>query len=171
MARSEHETIRRMAFVAAFAALSYILTAFPSISYAGGAGYFNFGDIINLLAGLVLGPLDGALVGILGGTLSDLSMGYVMYAPWTFLAKGLLGMASGFLYIVLKKHKILRFSSVFVGAALEVCAYIPCYLLYVGTPGLMNSLFDCVQAFGSAIVVIPLFLLLEKTRVLSLLQG
>lgn len=171
MARSEHETIRRMAFVAVFAALSYVLTAFAAIPYAGGAGYFNFGDIIDLLAGLALGPLEGALVGILGGTLSDLTMGYVIYAPWTILAKGLLGAVSGLLYIVLKKHKIMRFSSVFIGSFLEVCAYVPCYLLYVGTAGLMNSLFDCVQAFGSAILVIPLFLLLEKARVFSSLQG
>jgi uncharacterized membrane protein len=171
MGRSESETIRRMAAVAIFGALSYVLTAFAAIPYAGGAGYFNFGDIIDLLAALLLGPLEGALVGILGGALSDLSMGYAIYAPWTILAKGLLGAVSGLLYIVLKKHKVMRFSSLFVGAILEILAYLPCYLLYLGEAGLVNSLFDCVQSFGSAFLVLPLFLLLEKTRVFSRLQG
>jgi uncharacterized membrane protein len=167
MARTEHQTILRMCLVAVFGALSFVLTFFGAIPYAGGAGYFNFGDIVNLFAALTLGPIEGAAVGIIGGVLSDLSNGFAMYAPWTLMAKGLMGAAAGLLYIVLKKHKIMRFSSVFVGAALDVLSYIPAYYLLVGPSGLLSSAFDCVQAFGSAILVIPLFLVVERSKVLE----
>lgn len=156
--------------VAVYSALSFVLTAYASIPYAGGNGYFNFGDIVNLLAAITLGPVEGACVGIIGGVLSDLSSGFAMYAPWTILAKGLLGAASGLLYIVLKNKKIIRFSSLFVGATLEVLSYMCAYYVLAGVGGLISSAFDCVQAFDSAIIVIPLYLLIEKTGVLNRLN-
>jgi uncharacterized membrane protein len=165
MARTEHQTILRMCLVAVFGALSYLLTRFAAFPYAGGAGYFNFGDIVNLFSALALGPIEGAAVGIIGGVLSDLSAGFAMYAPWTLMAKGLMGASAGLLYIVLKKHRIVRFSSVFVGATLDVLSYLPAYYLLAGEAGMLSSAFDCIQAFGSAIIVIPLFYAVEKTGV------
>ena len=110
MAKSrEHTLIAKMSAVAVFGALSFVMTAFLKIPYAGNAGYFNFGDIVTLLASMVLGPIEGALIGIVGGALSDLFLGYAFYAPWTILAKGLMGLATGFLYSVLKNKKGLRF--------------------------------------------------------------
>jgi uncharacterized membrane protein len=156
-----------MCLVAVFGALSFVLTFFCAIPYAGGAGYFNFGDIVNLFAAITLGPIEGAAVGIIGGVLADLSSGYAVYAPWTLMAKGLMGASAGLLYIVLKKHRIMRFSSVFVGASLDVLSYLPAYYLLAGQAGMISSGFDCVQAFGSAIIVIPLYLVVEKTRVLE----
>lgn len=162
---SEHHLIVHMSAVAIFGALSFVLTAFCQIPYAGGAGYFNFGDIVNLVSALLLGPFEGALVGILGGTLADLFSGYVMYAPWTLLAKGLMGLAAGGLYIVLKNKHFWRFTSLFSGATLEILSYMIGYLVLLGNGGLLSSAFDCIQAYGSAIVAIPLFLALEKTKV------
>jgi uncharacterized membrane protein len=167
MAKTEHQTILRMCLVAVFGALSFVLTYFCRIGYANDAGYFNFGDIVNLFAALALGPIEGASVGIIGGVLADLMSGYAMYAPWTLMAKALMGGSAGLLYIVLKKHKFVRFSSVFVGAVFDVVSYIPAYYLLAGEAGLIGSAFDCVQAFGSAIISIPLFLLVERTHVLE----
>jgi len=156
-----------MSAVAVFGALSFVMTAFLKIPYAGGAGYFNFGDIVNLLASMVLGPLEGALIGILGGALSDLFLGFGVYAPWTVLAKGLMGLTTGLLYNVLKNKNILRFVSPFVGGTFEVLAYLLCYYVLLGQEGIVNSAFDCVQAYGSAILAIPLFLALDKAKVVE----
>lgn len=164
--RNERQTIRRMTFVAVFGALSYLLTAFAKIPYFAG-GYFNFGDVINFFVSIALGPLEGALVGILGGALGDLTTGYAIYAPWTILAKGLLGISSGLLYIVLKNKKIIRFSPLFVGAIFDVISYLPAYWILIKEGWFLNSLYDCIQAFGSAILVIPLYLLVEKTGILK----
>jgi uncharacterized membrane protein len=168
MARnSEEQLIAKMSAIAVLGALSFVLTAFAKIPYAGGAGYFNFGDIIDFVAAALLGPYAGAAVGILGGSLADLFLGFPLYAPWSVLAKGLLGLTAGFLYNVLKKKKIIRFTSFFVGATFEVLAYLLCYYVLLGLPGLINSVFDCVQAFGSAIIAIPLFLALERAHLPS----
>lgn len=171
MAKSrEHALIAKMSAVAVFGALSFVMTAFLKIPYAGNAGYFNFGDIVTLLASMVLGPIEGALIGIVGGALSDLFLGYAFYAPWTILAKGLMGLATGFLYSVLKNKKGLRFISPFVGGTFEVLAYLLCYYVLLGTGGLINSAFDCVQAYGSAIIAIPLYLAVEKAHVVEHFQ-
>ena len=159
-----------MSAVAIFSALSFVLTAFCQIPYAGGAGYFNFGDIIDLLGALLLGPIEGALIGIVGGAMSDLFLGYAFFVPWTIAAKGLMGLAIGGLYIVLKKKKIIRFFSLFIGGTLEIFIYMLCYYVNFGYGGLVNSLFDAIQAYGSALLAIPLFLALEKAKVLSSLE-
>jgi uncharacterized membrane protein len=161
----EHRLIARMSAVAIFGALSFVLTAFLPIPYAGGAGYFSFGDTIDLVGSLLLGPVEGALIGIIGGAFSDLFLGYTLFAPWTVLAKGLMGLISGFLYIVLKKHKIIRFSSLFIGATFEILVYMLCYYINFGFAGMLSSAFDCVQAYGSAILASLLYLALEKAKV------
>lgn len=161
----EHRLIRHMSAVGVFGALSFVLTAFCQIPYAGGAGYFNFGDLVNLLSSIVLGPFEGALVGILGGTFADLYSGFGIYAPWTMMAKGLMGLISGGLYIVLKNKRIWRFSSLFIGATFEILSYMICYYVLYGAGGMISSAFDCVQAYGSSALVIPLYLALEKSGI------
>ena len=166
----EHRLIARMSAVAIFGALSFVLTAFCQIPYAGGAGYFNFGDAIDLVGAILLGPIEGALIGIIGGAFSDLFLGYAIFAPWSVLAKGLMGLVAGALYIVLKKHKTIRFISLFIGATFEILVYMLCYYLNFGMAGLLSSAFDCVQAYGSAIIAIPLYLAVEKAHVVEHFQ-
>jgi uncharacterized membrane protein len=119
MERSTHQKILRLTGVAVFAALSFVLTRFAAIPYAGGAGYFNFGDVVTFFVAMAYGPVEGALVGIIGGTMSDLTAGYAAFAPWTLMAKGVMGLLTGLLYIVLKNHKIVRFVSPFIGKKLD----------------------------------------------------
>ena len=95
------------------------------------------------------------------------AMGYVAYAPWTLGAKALMGLVAGLLYNVLKNHKYIRFISLFIGGLMEVGLYMACYYVLLGVGGLAQSPFDLVQAFGSAVITIPLFLLLEKSKVLE----
>jgi len=161
----EHRLIARMSAVAVFGALSFVLTAFCQIPYASGAGYFNFGDVIDLVGAILFGPVEGALIGIIGGTFSDLFLGYMIFAPWSILAKGLMGLISGLLYIVLKKHKLLRFISLFVGATFEILVYMLCYYLNFGMAGLLSSAFDCVQAYASALIASFLYFALEKAKI------
>lgn len=59
-------------------------------------GYFNFGDVAVVFAGLFLGRKFGALAGGLGSALADVIGGFAIFAPLTFIAKGLEGLLSGF---------------------------------------------------------------------------
>ena len=59
-------------------------------------GYFNFGDVAVVFAGLLLGRKFGAFAGGVGSALADVLGGYGMFAPLTFVAKGVEGLLSGF---------------------------------------------------------------------------
>ncbi len=160
-----------MCAVALLSALSYVLTAYCAIPYAGGFGYFNFGDIVDLLAAFLLGPLEGMFVGMLGGVISDLAMGYGAFALWTLLAKGLLGLAAGLGFALLRPRRAARFLGGVIGAILEILTYMLAYFLMEGTGALYQSAFDAIQALGSLALAIPLYLLLEKAGLASLLQN
>lgn len=63
-----------------------------------GLGYVNFGDAVVMIAGVVMGPVGGAVTGLLGPTIADLATGYFIYAPFTAVIKGFEGLLCGLLY-------------------------------------------------------------------------
>lgn len=157
--------IKKMTGVAFLAALSYVFTAFLAIPYAGGAGYFNFGDLINLLGAMLLGPIEGMCIGILGGTLADLTMGYAVFAPWTMLAKGSMSLVAGIVFHLLRNKKYLKYIAPFVGAVFGVLAYVPAYIIIYGAESIIASTpFDCIQCFGCAILAVGTYIPLSKIK-------
>lgn len=143
------------------AALAFLCAAYLSIPYAGG-GYFNFGDIVILLAAGLLGPYAGAFVGAVGGALADLSLGMAVFSPFSLVAKGGLGFLAGLFARMIKKKELGFLLGGFLGGSLEVLVYFLSYLLIYGTIS-VSSLFDCLQAYGSLVVSYPILLLLRRT--------
>ena len=78
---------KKIAFCAVFAALVCIGTYVIVIPLPH--GYANIGDTFVLLAGWCLGGVYGAIAGAFGSALADIMSGYAIYAPATFLIKGL----------------------------------------------------------------------------------
>lgn len=159
--------IFRIAFSGVFAALCFVLTAFCQIPLPSGVGYLNFGDCVTLFASMTLGPIEGALVGMIGGSMGDLFLGYASYIPFTILAKCLLGVFTGLLFLLLKKHKALRFVSPFVGATSMILIYMLAYYLIEGPGVYLSSAFDCLQGYSMALISIPLTIAIEKSGVLN----
>jgi len=58
-------------------------------------GYFNFGDIAVVFAGLFLGSKGGLIAGGIGSALADIIGGYPIFAPLTLIAKGFEGLLAG----------------------------------------------------------------------------
>lgn len=75
---------------ALFAALTCVCTLLLPVPIPGGSGYVNIGDVMTALSGVFCGPLFGFLAAGLGSGLADLFAGYVIYAPATFVIKGLM---------------------------------------------------------------------------------
>jgi len=161
------KTIIRMTYVAIFGALAFVLTLFARIPYPNGQGYLNFGDAVDLLISMTIGPVEGALVGMLAGSLSDFAADSAMFVPWTLMAKGLMGLAAGFLFMLLKKRKILRYAAPFIGSALMVMTYLVSYYVYFGLQGTFYSLFDLIQGLVCSILACSLHFALEKTGILK----
>lgn len=96
-------TTRKLVYTAVLSALAIVMTMAVNIPI-GQNGYVNIGDSIIFLASYILGPLCGMAVG--GMTfLSDIILGYAIYAPFTVVIKMLEGFIAGIIFIGIKKIK------------------------------------------------------------------
>lgn len=98
---------RTLTMAALFAALCYVGFALCKIDIPVGTEKtaFHLGNAFCVLAALFLGGLWGGMAGAVGLTIADLTTGYVMSAPKTFLLKLCIGLITGFV-----AHKIFRIS-------------------------------------------------------------
>ncbi len=85
-------TAKNLAFAAVFAALCFAGTFAVTIPLP--YGYFNAGDVFVLLSGWCLGPVYGSVAAAVGSSLADVLSGYVLYAPVTFVIKGVDALAA-----------------------------------------------------------------------------
>ena len=135
-----------IALLAIMTALATIMTIVIQIPYPGTSGYFNFGDTMVMLAGLLLGPVGGFVAGGFGSALADVATGYTFYAPITFIVKGFEGMAVGYLgskardNVKVNGRDIL---AVIVGSIIMLTGYFIAQVL----------LFDIVVAVGELVTI------------------
>ena len=102
--RHSNKSTHKLILASMFAALSCVATMV--IQIPAPTGYVNLGDAFVILAGFCLGPVYGFVAGGLGPALADLLLGYTMYAPGTFLVKGLVAvLASLLLRVYYRKGK------------------------------------------------------------------
>lgn len=83
---------------AMFAALILVATFIIKIPTPGTGGYIHPGDAFVILSGVILGPLYGGAAAAVGSALADILGGYFIYAPITFLIKGICALGSGFIF-------------------------------------------------------------------------
>jgi len=91
------DSVRRLVLNGLMIALVLVATYFTRIPTPLPGGYFNLGDSIILLAGVFLGPLGGTIAGAAGSCLADLASGAFLFAPVTFVVKGIEGLVAGLL--------------------------------------------------------------------------
>lgn len=84
-----------LSIISIFAAIVCILTMTVSIPVPATGGYINIGDLGVMLAGLIFGPVIGFISGGVGSALADIFLGFPIWAPATFLVKGLEGFIVG----------------------------------------------------------------------------
>ena len=84
---------KKIVMAALMAALTCVATMIIKIP-SPLKGYLNLGDCIILTAGWLLYPGYGFLSAGLGSALADLFSGYVIYAPATFVIKGLMAVVA-----------------------------------------------------------------------------
>ena len=73
-------------------------------------GYVHLGDAMIFLSVLVIGRKNGAVAAAFGSALADLLGGYVAFAPWTFVIKGLMALVMGWFidFMTKKQSKSLK---------------------------------------------------------------
>src|SRR6056297_3276154 len=85
----------RIATLAILIAVTALFTYVIRIPVAPTRGYINFGDVAIFFTAIIFGPITALISGGIGTALADLLSGYAQWAPFTFLAHGLQGLAIG----------------------------------------------------------------------------
>lgn len=134
-------------------------------------GYMNLGDCVVLLAGWILPVQYGFLAAGIGSGLADILSGYVVYAPATFLIKGLMALVAYSGYKLLSK-KLGSLSSRLISGAVSEILMVLGYLVFEGIlygfgPSLVNIPANAVQGVAGLILGTLLVSVFEKNKILK----
>ena len=165
-----HSKTKKIVVASLMAALTCVATMIIKIP-SPLEGYLNLGDCVVLVAGWILSPLYGFLAAGLGSALADLLSGYALYAPATFVIKGLMALAAFAVYKLLQK-RVGRFASRLVGGVTAEVLMIAGYFVFEGFmygfgPSLINIPANGVQGVAGIIVGLLLIKVFEKANITS----
>ncbi len=145
-----NKDLRRMTFSALFAALIMLATMFLRIP--GATGYYHLGDGLIYACAVLFGPAMGGMSAAVGSALADWLSGYAVWAPWTFVIKGLAAVAIGFL-ASRRSPPLIHVLAMVAGAAITVIGYgLATYVMY-GAPAVIPETYGNLAQTGVGIVV------------------
>lgn len=132
-------------------------------------GYLNLGDCIVLVAGWILSPTYGFLAAGLGSALADIFSGYVVYAPATFVIKGIMALVAYYGFKMLRK-KIGNLPSRIISGVFAEIIMILGYFVFEGfmygfVPSLVNIPANGMQAIANLIIGVILIKVFEKNKI------
>ena len=159
---------KKLVFAALFATLCAVGTLVITIPLP--FGYFNLGDAFVLLAAWLLGPIYGAAAAAVGCALADIIAGFSIYAPATFLIKGLDAVLAYFVLRALckpmQKTKWLACAiAAFVGELLMVFGYFLFECCLYGLAGGVATLIgNGLQGGVSVLLSVSLYTLLSRNK-------
>jgi len=124
---------KKMVYSALMIALVFVVTYLIKIPLL--AGYFNVGDVIIMLTALLFGKTTAFLAGSFGSALSDIVLGFIIYAPFTFIIKGFEGYITAALFnkLILKNENLKLFISTFVSGLFMAFGYFICEAFFLKT--------------------------------------
>lgn len=159
---------QKIAVAALLAALTCVATMVIKIP-SPLKGYLNLGDCVVLTAGWMLSPVYGFLAAGLGSVLADLFSGYVVYAPATFLIKGLMALVARFVYKALCGKIHSSISRIISGVLAEIIMVLGYYIfegfMYGFSASLVNVPANAVQGIAGLVLGFVLIKIFEKTKI------
>ena len=159
---------QKITMASLFAALVCIATMLIQIP-SPLKGYLNLGDCVVLAAGWMLSPVYGFLAAGIGSALADIFSGYVMYAPATFLIKGLMSVTAYYGFYTMYR-KIGEFSARLLGGIAAEILMIMGYfwfesVLYGMGASALNIPANAVQGTAGLALGLVLVKALKKNRI------
>ena len=152
------------ALMAALACVATMIIKIPSPL----KGYLNLGDCIVLVSGWMLSPIYGFLAAGLGSALADVFSGYAVYAPATFVIKGIMATVAFYGFRLLYKRLGELSAQILSGIAAEVVMILGYYafegVLYGFLPAALNIPANGVQGIAGLTVGVILMKVLKKTK-------
>lgn len=151
--------VKKLVLSAVFTALVWIGTSVIKIPTIN--GYIHPGDGFVLLAGFLLGPIWGAAAAGLGSAVADLLAGYSVYAPGTFIIKGITALIAGLLYQRKKTVPKALFGGI-VAELVMTAGYFVYESLVFGEGALAAIPGNLVQGAGGVVISLLLLPLLKR---------
>lgn len=147
-----------IAMSAVFAAATTIGTMFVAIPV--GIGFLNFGEIVIYTAAFLFGGVVGGLAGGVGAAAADVLLGFGLFAPITFVVKGLEGFVVGQLAGESTRSKVI---AVALGAPIMIVGYVVAVAYFEGIPAAVAQELpiDILQAVVGFVVAYPLSMALQ----------
>lgn len=98
--------VEKLVMTALMTALVTVITIIIPIPVPFTNGYIHLGDSMIFLAVIILGWKGGAIAAAVGSTFADLLLGFVYWAPWTFVVKGGMALILGLIIYQCSKSKV-----------------------------------------------------------------
>lgn len=164
---------KKLVLSALVAALSCVATLVIHIPSPLG-GYINLGDCIALVGGWLLGPLYGFLAAGIGSALADVFLGYFVYAPATFVIKGMVAALACVLFKSFGKIKNKPLAYIISGVAAESLMVAGYYLfegfMYGFVASFVNIPPNVIQGVAGVAAGTLLALVMTKTRISRMMK-
>lgn len=159
---------RTLVAAALFAALVCVATMVVKIP-SPLKGYINLGDCMVLLSGWILPPVFSFLAAGIGSALADVFSGYFVYAPATFVIKGLVAFTAFFFVKVLSKKTKEEIVAIVAGVVSETVMVAGYYIfegfMYGFGTSAVNILPNAVQGVAGIILGVILLKIFRKTKI------
>ncbi len=160
----QNNKVKKLVLSAVLAA--FVCTATAAFSFPlPGNGFANLGDCFVIICGGIIGSWWGAAAAAVGSALADVILTYVMYAPATFIIKGLMALAV--FLIVRRSHSIPRIVlGAVIAEVIMVLGYFAFECFAIGTAGAAADIpGNAVQGLVGAVtgsIVLSVFLKIKK---------
>lgn len=159
-------SLKKMIITALFLALTCVATLLIRIPTPATGGYVHPGDAFVILCGVILGPGAGFLAAGLGSALADLFGGYVLYAPVTFVIKGLTALITALIFRTFHKKGFKPIAAVILGGAADIIlvtgGYFIFELLLYGISAVLSIPANLIQGASGLVLSAVLYPLLIK---------
>jgi uncharacterized membrane protein len=154
---------REVALTAIMTAATAAVTMVISIPFPPTRGYFNLGDAMVMLAGLLFGARLGGVAGGVGSALSDILLGYGYFAPLTLFIKGTEGFLTGL--VGNSRRFPLKVAGVVVGAVAMLLGYFSVETPLYGFGAAFAELvtINSIQVLSGAIISLTLAQIILRT--------
>lgn len=163
-----HLKTKRVVITALMASMVCVVTMMVKIP-SPMKGYLNIGDCMVLLCGWMLPPGYGFIAAGLGSALADLFSGYVIYAPATFVIKGLMAFVA-FACFRLFHKKTGKLASQIIGGVLAELIMVSGYFVFEGVlygfaPSVVNIPANGAQGVAGVVIGVVLIKVFERLKI------
>lgn len=167
-----NQSLKRITKIAMMTAIIFVCTYTFKVPIAITGGYTHLGDCAIFVGVMILGRKDGALAAALGGALSDLLGGFMVWVVPTFLIKGLMAFVMG---TIIEKAMPDRKGNWLIGAILGGICQIICYQLVkvvLISPAAALATIPTIttQTVAGIIIGAVIIIVLKSSRVIARLQ-